>query len=999
MMMRALAIVTVLALGACSGQQGSTGNDGKSLALRTTSEAPGAHCADGGRRVETGVDDNGNGSLDDVEVDSTVYVCDGADGQGVVPALEGPGTNCPEGGVRLTASAGAPIFLCNGLPGETGAAGENVTVTPEPAGASCAHGGQRLQVGSGSPSYVCDGAPGATGAAGQSVAMTPEPAGANCTYGGQRLQVGGGSPAYVCDGAPGGTGPAGESVTMTPEPPGANCAFGGVVLQVGTGPVEYLCSGAPVGVTLPAVLTVEVTSIRYVEAVVNATVTGDGGEFILVRGVILATHAAPTIHDTVYFSGTGAGAFLTRCDGLEPNTTYFVRAFATNALGTSYGEERTFTTRALTVPALTTQDASSITNSTAIAGGDITDDGGTPILGRGICWGLAPDPTTAGTCASEGVGVGSFIALAGGLSSATTYHLRAYAANAQGTSYGEDRSFTTGVLPLATVTTAAPGAVSYTSATGGGTVVGDNGAPVTSRGICWATTPEPTTAGTCASEAGGVGSFTLSMTGLAASTTYHVRAYALNGGGTSYGADLTFATPTPAVPSLSTKAIGGISSDVAGSGGAISTDGGSPITAKGVCWSLNPNPTTANAKTSDGTGPASFNSMLTGLSPLTTYHVRAYATNALGTAYGNDVSFTTTDLVTPGPTVPVVGTSTSTISGSTTASSGGYVSRDGGSPVTARGVCWSTSPGPTLASACSTDGGTGVGFFASTITGLGGCGVVYYVRAYATNATGTGYGNQNTVSTGLLPTVDTAPVTAIGYFDATSGGAIGDDGGCAITQKGVAWSWTPNPTTGNPRTMEGTGDAPFVSSLTGLYANRTYYVRAYATNSVGTSYGSQVVFTTAEPSTPYLGQNFAGGIVFYVDGTGLHGLVSAPMDQGRAPWGCDGTSIPTGTALGTGATNTAAIVASCGQAGIAANVADSLVLNGYDDWFLPSRDELALMWSNLSTKGLAGFSTSNDYWSSSDAGPSSAWYVSFYDGAARTYPRWPTPLFRAVRAF
>lgn len=95
--------------------------------------------------------------------------------------------------------------------------------------------------------------------------------------------------------------------------------------------------------------------------------------------------------------------------------------------------------------------------------------------------------------------------------------------------------------------------------------------------------------------------------------------------------------------------------------------------------------------------------------------------------------------------------------------------------------------------ACSGEGGTGVGYFASTITGLGGCGVVYYVRAYATNATGTAYGNQNTVSTGLLPTVATAPVTAIGFYDATSGGTIADNGGCAIAQKGVVWSWNPTP--------------------------------------------------------------------------------------------------------------------------------------------------------------------------------------------------------------
>ena len=663
---------------------------------------------------------------------------------------------------------------------------------------------------------------------------------------------------------------------MTPEPPGTNCVFGGVTLRVGVGPASYLCSGAPSGVTLPALLTVGVTGVRYVDALVNATVTSDGGEFILLRGVILATHPAPTIQDTVYFfSGMGAGTFVTRCDGLAPATTYYVRAFATNALGTSYGAELSFTTNALTVPTLTTQTVSSITNSTAVAGGNITDDGGTPILGRGICWALAPSPTTASACSSEGVGSGSFISLATGLTSATTYHLRAYATNAQGTSYGNDLSFTTVVPPLATVTTAAPIAISYTTATGGGTVVFDSGSPVTSRGICWATSVAPTTPGTCYTEAGGLGTFAGSMTGLAANTTYHLRAFALNGGGTSYGADLTFTTLTPSLPSLSTKAISGISSNIAGSGGVIATDGGSAITAKGVCWSLNPTPTVANTQTADGTGPASFNSTLTGLNPLTTYYVRAYATNALGTAYGSEFSFATTALATPGPTVPV------------TAS----------------------------------------------------------------------------------------------YYTATSGGTITDDGGCAITQKGVAWSWTPNPTTANPATTEGAGTAAFVSSVTGIYANRTYYLQAYATNSVGTSYGPQVVFTTLTPSTLYLGQNYAGGIVFYVDATGLHGLVSALVDQGTAPYGCQGKLIGTSTAIGTGATNTAAIIASCAEAGIAARIANGLVLNGYADWFLPSKDELGLMITNLATQGLGGLASNYAYMSSSEYDANYC-YVGYYSYSA-----------------
>lgn len=112
------------------------------------------------------------------------------------------------------------------------------------------------------------------------------------------------------------------------------------------------------------------------------------------------------------------------------------------------------------------------------------------------------------------------------------------------------------------------------------------------------------------------------------------------------GARVTPNTPNnPASsPTLSTSAASAFTSTTASSGGNISSDGGSSITARGVVWSSSQNPTIAlNTKTSDGTGSSSFNSSLTGLSPNTLYYVRAYATNAVGTAYGNQISFSTQD--------------------------------------------------------------------------------------------------------------------------------------------------------------------------------------------------------------------------------------------------------------------------------------------------------------------------------------------------------------------
>ena len=173
-----------------------------------------------------------------------------------------------------------------------------------------------------------------------------------------------------------------------------------------------------------------------------------------------------------------------------------------------------------------------------------------------------------------------------------------------------------------------------------------------------------------------------------------------------------------------------------GGGGIISSDGNALVTAKGVCWNLSGTPTTGDPKTNDGSGIDAFTSNITGLIPGLTYFVRAYATNSAGTSYGNEVSFTTLADATP----PIVTTTAVTSITSNTASSGGNVSTDGGSPLTARGVCWNTTGSPTPSDA-HTDNGVDTGPFTSSVTGLTSS-TVYHLRAYATNIAGTGYGSE-----------------------------------------------------------------------------------------------------------------------------------------------------------------------------------------------------------------------------------------------------------------
>lgn len=296
---------------------------------------------------------------------------------------------------------------------------------------------------------------------------------------------------------------------------------------------------------------------------------------------------------------------------------------------------------------------------------------------------------------------------------------------------------------------------------------------------------------------------------------------------------------TPKVtPTLTATAVTNITSNSASAGGVVSADGGDLVTARGVCWSLtNATPSISDSKTSDGTGIGTFSSSISGLTQGTTYNIRAYATNSIGTAYSSASSFKTLALA---PTVTTTDVSAIT---STSCSSGGNVSNDGGSPVTARGVCWGTNQSPTLADSKTTDA-SGLGIFVSSITGLT-PGIIYYIRAYATNSIGTAYGTQVTATTvAVLPTITTTALSAITSTSANTGGNITNDGGATVTERGVCWSTSSTPTTSNAKSTNGTGIGNFTSSITGLIESTTYYIRSFATNAIGTTYGNELSFKT-----------------------------------------------------------------------------------------------------------------------------------------------------------
>ena len=243
------------------------------------------------------------------------------------------------------------------------------------------------------------------------------------------------------------------------------------------------------------------------------------------------------------------------------------------------------------------------------------------------------------------------------------------------------------------------------------------------------------------------------------------------------------------VPTIITSAISVTSPTTATSGGIVTADSGAAVTDRGVCWSLIDNPTVAlSSKTSNGTGTGSFTSNITGLQPVTLYYVGAYATNAAGTAYGSDLTFTTL------AAIPTITTEAASAITQTTAMSGGNITSNGGSAIISSGICWSTSHNPSIAGSYSSDGAAN-GSFTSSMMGLL-PNTLYYIRAYATNSLGTSYSNELSFTTNpiIIATLNTTVVSSITSVTAVSGGNITNNGGATITARGICWATTPSPT-------------------------------------------------------------------------------------------------------------------------------------------------------------------------------------------------------------
>ena len=593
-------------------------------------------------------------------------------------------------------------------------------------------------------------------------------------------------------------------------------------------------------ISFPSVKTVGSSDITSTSALLSGIVVSDNGASITERGFVWLQGTGTPTTDSFKLKVDGeVGEYSTTLEGLDPNQKYSFRAYAINSKGTAYGEIMTFST-VVGLPVLSTVDVADITATSAIVTADVKDKGGESITEVGFYYSTEETVDIESSVKVKKNYTGNaFSASLDELQIFADYYVKAYAVNSAGVAYSDVVSFKT-LASTPVVNTVGASEITPTSAVLSGTVATDNGAAITERGFVYLKgTEAPTTSSNKVKVEGTLGDFTASLADLEPNQKYSYRAYAINAKGTSYGDIMNFSTSV-SLPTLSAMKVSIITTTSATFTCTVTNHGGETVSEVGFYYSKEGSVDVETAqKISEVYSSDAFTLKAEDLEIGQNYYVKAYVKNSVGEAYSAVIAFKTTS------TAPSVSTIGYTKLSATSAELSGQVLDDNGENITERGFVWvkGTST-PTTSSSKQSVEGT-VGDYTATVTDLE-PNQIYSFRAYAINSKGTAYGDVMQLQIDVtLPTVMTNEVTGITNTTATSGGVITSDGGGEILAKGVVWSMRQNPTLESSNmTNEGEGTDAFTSRLTDLRQGLTYYVRAYATNVMGTVYGEEKQFTT-----------------------------------------------------------------------------------------------------------------------------------------------------------
>jgi len=491
----------------------------------------------------------------------------------------------------------------------------------------------------------------------------------------------------------------------------------------------------------------------------------------------------------------------------------------------------------------------------------VLDEGGSTVTEWGIVYGTSPNPTIADTKVTSTTPFNTaYTASLTGLDNSKTYYARTYAINRRGESYGPQKTFNLNPFLLPQLSTPVIELTYYDWITASDVIKDQGGAQVSEAGFVISTSPGPTI-----NDIKVVSSTNFPLTNttynlwtqipnLSVGKTYYIRAYAKNIVGVAYSGEKSFTTWNYILPVSAATTLMLLDATKIQVSSRVTDLGGDRNVKYGFVYGTNPNPTMADKVWTDTKVTylatwIDYNSIITNLTPNQVYHIRSFAQNALGLAYGPDLMATTTNLM-----VPVLDETTIVFEEFTWATVKSKLIKDGGSTILEAGFVYSTAPLPTIAdqkAVCVVNPADNT--ISSKLDPLQD-NTVYYVRSYAINASGIAYGLVHSLQTHIISPaqMDNTTIDAVFPTGAYLESRVINNGGSYEAECGFVYGDNPGPTISDHKVVVFTGNVygKYAGGLSLLLPDHQYYIRSYVKNPREVAYGPDVVITTKSLSLP-----------------------------------------------------------------------------------------------------------------------------------------------------
>jgi len=573
---------------------------------------------------------------------------------------------------------------------------------------------------------------------------------------------------------------------------------------------------------------------------VSASLTQENGSKVVERGFVYGTSPSPTLQNgtNIAVLNSGIGEYSLTLSGLNGNTTYYIRPYATNASGTVYGSPDLVVSTNPGLGVVSTLPPSDVHATAAVSGGNIFDAGEGAIQQRGVYVSRTEDFSVIDTTVISSKDSVEFTCQITGLTADTKYYVKAFVTNTFGTFTGDTVSFTT-TSGKGTVETLQPSGVTASQAFVGGKITASGEGAIIERGVYLYFTDDFTTPDSTVLSSKDSVEYVCLLTNLAKETKYYVKAFVTNTFGTFEGDTASFVT-TNGLGAVETLPVSNLMATQATSGFKIIETGDGVILQRGVEVARIADFSAIDTIIICTQDTVEYECVLTDLLPGVQYFVRAYVTNTYGTFYGNVVTVTTDS------GLGTVETLAPSDVYALQATCGGKITAPGEGAVLQRGVFVSLTKDflvqDTALSVQTTDE------YYCTVA-LSHASTKYYVKAFVTNAFGTFEGMIDSLLTrdGLpLLGITGKGVATSSSITLTSSASTNGDPSVSIIEAGFCWSQTPAPTIANDtiHCLLGVGGV-FSGTLYALIPSRQYYARTYAITQCGIVYGSdEVTFTT-----------------------------------------------------------------------------------------------------------------------------------------------------------